>query len=76
MAIKLTSIWASFFNSKPETGMGYTICTAVLKDGQRFEHVVIDSGYITSVNGNTEIPFIEADIADFIITHDKSGTNN
>jgi hypothetical protein len=72
MPIKLSSAWAPFFKSNPETGMGYTICTAVLNDERRFERVVVDSGYITSVDGNAQIPFEEVEISDFVITHDKT----
>ncbi len=72
MPIKLSSAWVPFFKSNPETGMGYTVCTAVLNDGRRFERVVVDSGFITSIDGNAQIPFEEVEISDFIITHDKT----
>jgi hypothetical protein len=64
--------WAEFFGNRPETGMGYTIVTVVLKDGRRYPRVTVTGGVIGSVDGEPDIPFSEDDIAEFLVTHDKS----
>ncbi len=53
--------------------MGYWIATAHLKDGRVFEQVVIDSGYVTKIREHQGIPFTEADIDHFVVTHEKWG---
>ena len=51
--------------------MGYQIASIVLKDGSRFDQVVIVEGNITQIKDIKDIPFSEAEIADIIATHDK-----
>jgi hypothetical protein len=51
--------------------MDYTIVTVVLKDGRRFERVVVTGGIIGSVDGDPTVRFTEDEIAEFIVTHDK-----
>ena len=51
--------------------MGYQIASIVLKDGSRFDQVVIVEGNITQIKDIKDIPFSEAEIADIIVTHDK-----
>jgi hypothetical protein len=63
--------FAEFFRDQPETGMGYWVATAILKDGREFKQVIVNSGYVTQVKGHSHIPFKEGDIDRFIITHDK-----
>jgi hypothetical protein len=55
----------------PETGMGYQVVTVVLKDGTRFDQVVVVEGCITQIRGRADIPFTEDDIARIVVTHDK-----
>jgi hypothetical protein len=69
--ISLTGKWAAELTSKPETGMGYQVVTVVLKDGKRFEQVVIVQGQISGIRGRKDIPFSEGEIAEIIVTHDK-----
>lgn len=57
--------------SVPETGMGYWVASVFLSDGRKFDQVVIDSGCITRVRGFEEIPFVEPEIAEIKVTHDK-----
>jgi hypothetical protein len=33
--LALSAKWAEFFRSNPETGMGYSVVSVILKDGQR-----------------------------------------
>ena len=73
--VVLSKKWASYLSSLPETGMGYQVVAVVLKNGQKFERVVIDSGYITRVRGYGEIPFAETDIVEIRVTHDKWNWN-
>ncbi len=63
--------FADYFEHQPETGMGYQIATAHLKDGRVFKQVIVDSGYVTAVRGYSEVPFAEADVDRFVATHDK-----
>jgi hypothetical protein len=70
--LQLSSKWAEFFNGHPETGMGYVIVTAILKDGRRYPRVAVIGGMIGDVDGDPTIPFTEDEIAEFIITHDKT----
>jgi hypothetical protein len=71
MALQLTDRWGPKLSNLPETGMGYQIATVVLKDGREFPQTIIIGGLISQIRGLSEIPFIEEEIADFIITHDK-----
>ena len=71
MSVKLSERWSAFFQSQPETGMGYVIVTAKLKDGRQFERVCVLGGVITSVDGKSHIPCTEAEIDGFTVTHDK-----
>jgi hypothetical protein len=63
--------FADYFKGQAETGMGYWIATAFLKDGRAFKQVVIDSGYVTKVRGHLGVPFCEAEVDRFAVTHDK-----
>jgi hypothetical protein len=72
MVMKLSDRWIPFLVAQPETGMGYTIFTAILKDGRRFERVVIDSGHIVGVEGARSVPFDVSELAVLVVTHDKS----
>ena len=63
--------FAEFFRVTPETGMGYFVTDAVLKDGRIFKQVVVDSGCVALVRGYAEIPFAECDIDHFVVTHEK-----
>ena len=63
--------WGSVLAAQPETGMGYQVATITLKDGSRYERVVIEEGQITRIKGLRSIPFQADDIADIRITHEK-----
>jgi hypothetical protein len=47
--------FAKFFRQQPETGMGYWIATAVLKDGRQYNQVIVNSGYVTQVKNYRDI---------------------
>ncbi len=51
--------------------MGYWVVTAWLKDGRRYDQVLVNSGYLTRVKNHGDIPFTEYDIDHFIVTHEK-----
>jgi hypothetical protein len=55
----------------PETGMGYTVVSITLKDGRKFDQVVIDSGWLIRVRGLPDIPFCESDITAIKASHEK-----
>ena len=52
--------------------MGYQIVFVVLRDGRKFDQVVIsESAVITRVRGYKDIPFSELEIKDIRVTHKK-----
>ena len=63
--------FADFFRDSPETGMGYVVATAILKDGRAFPQTVIAGGIVSRVWHHSVIPFTEQEIDRFEITHDK-----
>ncbi len=63
--------FADYFRYQPETGMGYWIVTAHLRDGREFPQVVVNGGVVTRVRHHKEIPFSEEDVDHFEVTHDK-----
>jgi hypothetical protein len=69
--IRLSSAWVERLRSQPETGMGYQIVSVTLRDGRRYDQVIVDSGRITRVRDFQAIPFEESEIADITVTHDK-----
>jgi 2-keto-3-deoxy-galactonokinase len=60
-----------WFKRAGETGMGYVVVTAHLRDGRAIPQVVINNGWVTQVRGYVDVPFAEAEIASFEATHDK-----
>lgn len=74
--LPLSARWAPRLTSQAETGMGYWVTRVVLKDGRTFDRTVIVGGIISSIR-NTDgtplpkIPFVEDDIADIVVTHEK-----
>lgn len=69
--LQLSDRWGSRLRSQPETGMGYQVVSIVLRNGQRIDQVLVESGVITRVRGQDSIPFREDEIADLIVTHDR-----
>ena len=65
MTLELSDKWAAYFRTIPETGMGHTIVSVILKDGRRFAGVCVVGGVITEVGESKSIPFAEEDIASF-----------
>jgi len=69
--VELSTEWLEYLIKKPETGMGYHIVSIVLRDGTRYDKVVVDGGYITKIKEFAIIPFSNEDIQEIIVTHDK-----
>lgn len=69
--LQLSKKWIDKIIPQGETGMGYHVATIVLKNGTRHKQAVIDSGFITKIRRLPDIPFVEDDIEDIIVTHDK-----
>ena len=69
--IALSDKWGPKLVAQGETGMGYQIASIVLKDGRRFDRVVIVEGNITQVKDVEGVPFSEDQIDQIIVTHDK-----
>jgi hypothetical protein len=63
--------FVDYFKCQPETGRGYWVATAYLKDGRIFGQVWIGSGYVAKMRGHQDIPLAEADIDRFAVTHEK-----
>lgn len=51
--------------------MNYQIASVFLKDGKRFDHVVIVGGFITTIDESNDIPFTEEDIDKIVVNHGK-----
>jgi hypothetical protein len=58
--------------AQAETGMGYQYLTVNLRNGRSWHRVLCVNGSLTS-DRNWIPPFAEADIAELVVTHDKSG---
>ncbi len=69
--LALSNRWAPILISQPETGMNYQIASVFLKDGRRFDHVVITGGYITQVGESKDIAFTEEDIDKIVVDTGK-----
>ena len=69
--LQLSDKWAPVLLAQPETGMGYQIATITLKDGRTFSKTVIVGGVITETGGQKVIPFMEYEIAEIVVTHEK-----
>ena len=69
--LELSDKWIQYLISQGETGMGYQVCTILLKDGREYRQTVIDSGFITKIKDIEGIPFSEDDIAEIKVTHEK-----
>jgi hypothetical protein len=74
--LQLSDKWGPLLARQPETGMGYQIGTVVLRDGRRFNDVLIQEGLITRIKGLTVIPFTESEIIDIIVTGDPDNSSD
>ena len=63
--------WKEAVSRLGETGIGYTVVSVVLKDGTRFDQVLIELGYLSRIRGRADIPFTEDDIAEIKRTDEK-----
>jgi hypothetical protein len=70
-AFQFSDDWTKRIRDLEETGMGYVVASVTLKDGRRFDQVVIDSGWLAGVRGLPDIPFRESDVAAIQATHDR-----
>ena len=52
-----------------ETGIGYKVVSLELKDGRRFEQVVVSECCIIEVRGYEEIPFAPDDVSFVSVNH-------
>jgi hypothetical protein len=68
----LSEKWVEALSRERETGMGYQVVTIFLRDGRRYEGVIVVDGTISQVAGSTSLPFVEEDIARIAVTHDPS----
>jgi len=69
--LQLPVEWAEKLGRTAETGMGYQVVSMVLKDGTRFDQVVIIGGLVSEIRGRDDIPFAASDITEIVVTHDK-----
>lgn len=70
-AFEFRGKWQQKVKTLPETGMGYTVVSLVLRDGRRFDQAIIDSGLLSRVHHLPNIAFTEDDIADIVPSHEK-----
>lgn len=69
--LALSSKWARELAGEPETGMGYQVVSVLLKDGRRFDRVLVVGGYITKIKDIEGLPFTDDQIDTIVVTHDK-----
>lgn len=69
--LHLSDKWVAVLANQPESGMSYQVARVTLKDGSRYEAVVIVQGVITRIRDSADIPFREDQIADIFVTHGK-----
>ena len=55
--------------------MGYQVVSLVLKDGSKFDQVVVVQEQVAGIRGRKDIPFIEGEIAEIILTREKWNFN-
>lgn len=75
LVLYLPKQWVAVLIDLPESGMTYQIVTITLKDGRRFERVPHVEGRInlSGIQGFWKVPFYGDDIAEIVVTHDRSG---
>ena len=75
MVAELPSRWNAYLRDQPESGMSYHMLTIMLTDGCRFERVPYCAGYIdlSGLPGFWKVPFEPCDVAEVVVTHDRSG---
>jgi hypothetical protein len=69
--LALSSKGARELAGEPETGMGYQVVSVILKDGRRFDRVLVVGGCITKINDIEGLPFTDEQIDTIVVTHDK-----
>ncbi len=70
--LKLSDKWGQILNDEAETGMGYQVVSVHLRDGRAFDGVVVIDSSMMKLNAHTsDVPFVDDDIADIVLTHDK-----
>lgn len=74
--LRLTGKWQDIAAKLPETGMGYTVTAVVLKDGTRFDDVIVMPPYIVGIRGLARITFSDQDIEQITVTHHKWDWSN
>jgi hypothetical protein len=60
-----------YLKREKETGIGYYMVSVVLKDGRRFDQVVVSECCIIEVRGYAEIPFAPEDVAFVSVNHKR-----
>jgi hypothetical protein len=70
--LELSQGWLPRLESQPESGPGYRVATVFLRDGTRYEGVVVVGATITAIAGSATIPFVESEIADILVTQVSS----
>jgi hypothetical protein len=72
---RLPEEFADVLAAQPETGMGYWVASVRLRDGRRFDRVVINGGLVTQVHGFSDVPFQPSQVVELWVTHDKWNFN-
>jgi len=70
-SVPIPAEWLEYLKGKPESGMGYQVVSVSLKDGRRFEQVVVAEGCFTQVRGYKNIPFTQDNIASVKLNHKR-----
>jgi hypothetical protein len=60
---------AAYLTRHEEDGPGYRVVSVKLKDGRRFEHVVVSEGCVIQVRGYSDVPFKQDEVASVQVNH-------
>jgi hypothetical protein len=68
--LALSDKWAPILVSQPETGMDYQMASVYLKDGWKFDRVVIVGAFLTKFGEESHIP-LNDDIDGIVVNRGK-----
>ncbi len=69
--IQLSQKWLKKLEANAFPEMDYHIVSIILRDGRRFDEVIVDQGCITKIAGQENITFSELDISEIITPYEK-----
>jgi hypothetical protein len=61
--------FVDYLKNSEDTGFGYKVVSVELKDGRRFNQVVVSECCIIEVRGHDEVPFLPQEVASIKVNH-------